>query len=132
MSEAEFANLWVEHTGAIFSAVFGFASIASGFLAATYLVASTIEKALANVVVFFYTVIMLALIGGIQRHGATLMGIRDQLVSANAQWHPAVTEPQILLPLLTNSIVIGMLAIFASSLWYFFHVRRKGVGERVT
>ena len=129
MSEADFAHLFVEHVDTLFSVVFGFASITSGFLAAAYLAAQSIQTSLVRVLICFYSVIDLALIGASQRLVATLVGIRTRLVMENADWHPVVTEPQSIFPIMGNAIVVAMAAIYVAPLWYFFHVRNMSDSE---
>lgn len=123
MTEADFALLFREHTDAVVTILFGFVSITSGFLAASYLVAKTIPKFLAFVMVALYSVAALGLIGYCERHAQVVIGIRDKLVEFDANWHVAVTEPQFILPSLSYAMIGAMLAIYVACVWYFFYAR---------
>jgi hypothetical protein len=91
MTEADFATLFVEHADAVVTILFGFVSITSGFLAASYLVARSIPKFLAIVLVGLYSVAGLALIGYCERLAHLFMDIRGHLIDMGANCHTEVT-----------------------------------------
>ena len=123
MTEADFATLFPVHAEAVITILFGFVSITSGFLAATYLVAQTIPKLLAVVLVSLYSVAAIALIGYCERHVQLILAIREQLREIGADWHVVVSENQIINPVLNYALIASMLAIYVASVWYFFYVR---------
>ena len=125
MTEADFALMFREHTDALVTILFGFVSITSGFLAATYLVAKELPQFLANVMVALYSVAGIALIGYSERHAQVILGIREKLVEFNSSWHVAVTEPQFVLPTLSYAMISSMFVIYLASIWYFFHARNE-------
>ncbi len=124
MTEAELAELFGDHAEAVVTILFGFASITSGFLAATFLVAKSIPTLLASVMVGLYSFMAFAVIGYCERHSALLVAIRGELKSLGANWHTAVVEPQWVLPALSYSLVFSMVAIYAASVIYFLHARK--------
>ena len=130
MSENDFAILFAVHAEAVITILFGFVSITSGFLAAAYLVARTIPKMLAAVLVGLYSVAGLALIGYCERHAQLLMAIRDQLKDIGANWHTAVIENQLINPVLSYTLIVSMLTIYIASVWFFFYARNTEPIER--
>ena len=127
MSEAEIGLLFNEHVDSFVTILFGYFSITSAFLVASYLAAKVIPTLLAYVLVFLYSTTGLALIAYAQRHGQVCAGLQHELKTIGATWHVVATEPVWLFPLMTNTMVFSMLAIFVASVWYFFYARKSDV-----
>ncbi|MEH6543718.1 MAG: hypothetical protein V7721_07230 [Porticoccaceae bacterium] len=125
MSESEIANLFIGHVDSFVTILFGYFSITSAFLVASYLAARTIPTLLAYVMVSLYSTVALALIGYAQRHGVVAVALRNELKQLGVDWHTAATEPSIILPTLQNMMVVSMLVIFVASIWYFFYARNR-------
>jgi hypothetical protein len=126
VTEADFAALFHDHADSVVTILFGYFSVTSAFLVATYLTARTIPAMLAYVVVALYSIAALSLIGYCHRHSATLIKIREELNEMGATWHTAVSEPSFILPILNYTMIFSMLAIFFASIWYYFHARAEG------
>ena len=126
--EIELAALFQSHADSVATLLFGYFSVTSAFLGASYFVATTLSRGLATVVVALYSVTGLALIGYCERHGALLVQIRTELVRLDVSWHTAVSEPSFVLPSLNYTIVAAMFAIYIASIWYFFNARRQADG----
>ena len=93
MSESEIANLFIGHVDSFVTILFGYFSITSAFLVASYLAARTIPTLLAYVMVSLYSTVALALIGYAQRHGVVAVALRNELKQLGVDWHTAATEP---------------------------------------
>ena len=129
MSEAEFASLFQSHTDSVANLLFGYFSVTSAFLVASYLAAKSLSRNLRIVVIALYSVTALTIVGYCNRHAAIVVAIRDELIALDATWHTAVSEPSFILPTLNNTIVVSMLAIYAASIWYHFHAGRGNEGD---
>ncbi|MGR8946486.1 MAG: hypothetical protein ACU84Q_00460 [Gammaproteobacteria bacterium] len=125
MPEADTALLFNEHVNSFVQILFGFFSITSAFLVASFLAARVVPLLLAYVMVFLYASTAAALIGYAERHMQVALGLRDELKKQGATWHVVVTEPEYVFPLLTNSMVISMCAVLIASVWYFFYARKN-------
>ena len=123
MSEADLSMLFHAHGDSLLTVLFGYFSIASAFLIAAYLAAPLIPPRLAQLIVTLYSFTAIVLMGMINRQGALIVSVRDQLALAGATWHDAVSEPQFILPTVMNALVIIMLAFYIASIVYFFHAR---------
>ncbi len=126
MSEAEIGLLFNEHVDSFVTILFGYFSITSAFLVASYLAAKEIPPLLAYVMVILYSGTTLGLIAFAQRHGEVAAGLGRELRNLGVTWQVVATEPEWLLPLLTNTMVFSMLAIFFASVWFFFYARQTG------
>ena len=115
--------LFNEHVDSFVTILFGYFSITSAFLVASYLAARTIPKLLAYVLVVLYATTALSLIGFAQRHSEVCIGLQHELILAEANWHAVATEPVWLFSLMTNTMVFSMLAIFIASVWFFIYAR---------
>lgn len=129
MSEAEIGLLFNEHVDSFVTILFGYFSITSAFLVASYLAAKVIPKLLAIVMILLYSATALALIAYAQRHGEVAVGLSRELRTLGVTWQIVATEPDWFLPLLQNSMVFSMFAIFVASVWFFFYARNTKIGE---
>ena len=129
MSEADLGLLFNEHADSFVTILFGYFSITSAFLVASYLAAKIIPRLLAVVMILLYSTTALALIGYAQRHGEVTVGLGRELRNIEATWQVVATEPEWLLPLMQNLMVFSMLAIFIASIWFFFYSRHTKIGE---
>ncbi len=128
MTDFELAYVFNEHVETQVTMLFGYFSITSAFLVASYLTAHSLSRFLAWVVIALYSVASLALIIISHRYVQMLVGIRNQM-SESMLWHPAAYEAPFLLPLTFYLINISLLAIFIASLWFFRIARlSNGVG----
>ncbi|MGK0261055.1 MAG: hypothetical protein ACI96M_004511 [Candidatus Azotimanducaceae bacterium] len=123
MTEADFAALFHDHADSVVTILFGYFSVTSAFLVASYLTARTLPTTLTYVVVALYSFAALSLIGYCHRHSTLLLEIWEELVNRGAYWHTAVSEPSLVLPILNYTMVFSMLAIFFASIWYHFHAK---------
>ena len=78
MTEAEIAVLFNEHVNSFVTIFFGYFSIISAFLAASYLAAKLIPKLLACAMVALYSTTSLALIAYAERHDQVCVGLRGE------------------------------------------------------
>ena len=129
MTEADLATLFHGHADSVVTILFGYFSVTSAFLVASYLTARTLPTLLTYVVVALYSIAALSLIGYCHRHGTLMIEIREELIRLGATWHIAVTEPGFVLPTLNYTMVFAMLAIFFASIWYHFHARASEEGR---
>lgn len=129
MTDAELAMLFLEYIRAAVEVMFGFFSLTSAFLATTYLVGTEISHQLARVVVGLFSFASIVLIAIAQRHLATVVSIRDELVSHGVTWHLATTEPQFILPSLVWAVFFCMSLVAIASLWYFVSTRMQGASD---
>lgn len=125
MSEAELASLFQNHTDSVANLLFGYFSVTSAFLVASYLAAQSLSRSLRIVVLALYSVTALTIVGYCNRHATVAVAIREELRALGATWHTAVSEPSFILPSLNNTIVVSMLAIYAASIWYHFHAAKR-------
>lgn len=132
MNELELSTLFLEHTTAVVEVMFGYLSLVSAFLAATYLAGKEISKLLAGVVVGLFCFASALLIAIVSRYMATAISIQGELVKLGVEWHPAVTEPAFVLPTLGWAVPGCMLLITLTSLWYFLSTRRTKRGWKKT
>jgi uncharacterized membrane protein YesL len=123
MSEAEVGLLFNEHVDSFVTILFGYFSITSAFLVASYLAARKIPHLLANVTIVLYSVMAVSLIAYAQRHGAVCRGLQLEMKKLGVTWQVVATEPTWLFPLMTNTMVLSMFGIFIASVAYFFYAR---------
>ena len=125
MNEADVGLLFNEHVDSFVTILFGYFSITSAFLVASYLVAKKIPPLLTYVMIFLYSTTALSLIAYAQRHGEVAAGLGRELRARGVTWQVVATEPEWLLPLMTNTMVFSMFAVFVASVWFFFHARHS-------
>ena len=125
MSEADLFDLWFAHTDAILTLLFGHFSVTSAFLAVAYLAGKEISRSLSAIVVALYSVMTVALIVSVERHGVAALSVRDELAARGSAWHSLMTEPQAILPITTYALVTTMTVFFVVSILYFFQMRKK-------
>ena len=125
MNEVDVALLFQATADGLTTLVFGYVSITSGFLAATYLVGRTAPRELAFVMVALYSVASIVLIVYCERHATSMVLYQGLLRDIGATWHISVQEPPMLLRTVSTALVISLAAIFACSLWYFYFVRKS-------
>ena len=123
MTEADLSILFHAHADSVVTILFGYFSVTSAFLVASYLAARSLPIVLTYVVIALYTLAALSLIGYCERHAELLINIREELRAAGVMWHTAVSEPRYVLPILNYTMVGSMLAIYFASIWYHFHAR---------
>jgi hypothetical protein len=126
MTDFELSYLFNEHVETMVTMLFGYFSITSAFLVATYLTAHTLARFIAWVVIALYSVTSLALFIISYKYVQMVVGIRDAMRDHMMSWHPGVTEHPLILPLTFYSIAFGLLAIFVASLWFFYIARFSG------
>jgi hypothetical protein len=123
VTEAEAALLFNQHVDSFVTILFGYFSVTSAFLVASFLGARVVPKLLAYVMVFLYGFTAIALIGYAERHVQVALGLRSELKRHGASWHIVVTEPEVMLPFTSYTMVTAMAAILVASIWYFFYAR---------
>ena len=125
MSDFEMAYLFNEYVDVIFTILFGYISVTSGFLTVTYFVGAKLPRFIAGVVVSLYSVASIPLIVVAFRYARMLDAIRNKM-GDSLQWHPAAYEPHLFIPLTFYTFATCLLAIFIASIWYFYRVRVSG------
>lgn len=86
MSEAEIGLLFNEHVDSFVTILFGYFSITSAFLVASYLAAKAIPQLLAYVMILLYSTTTLSLIAYAQRHGEVAVGLGHELRDLGVTW----------------------------------------------
>ena len=124
MSEYELVTLFNSHIETMIAIFMAFVSTTSAFLIVTYLAATEFPRFLARVTVGLYSITSLTLMGIGERQAATIIGLRSQMEGV-VFWHPAVYEAEWILPTALYSIIVTMLFLFVSSLWFFFFTRQR-------
>lgn len=82
MNEADIGILFNGHVDSFVTILFGYFSITSAFLVASYLAAKAIPTLLAYVLVLLYSTTALSLIAYAQRHSAVAIGLQHELKDA--------------------------------------------------
>ena len=125
MSEYELADLFNSHVQTVITIFMAFVSTTSAFLIVTYLAAKEFSSFLTRVVVALYTISSLMLIGITQRQTQVIVGLRGEMEGV-ATWHPAVYEPEWIMPTAFSSVVIVMGLFMMGALWFFAFTRKAG------
>ncbi len=126
MSEIEILLVELLNTNAttMIELFFGFISATSAYLVVSHIAAQELSTALVKVTVALYSVTAAVLIGGTQRQGMVLFGIREQMEKVpSLTWHPAVYEADWIFPTIIYGMPMVESLLFVSSVWYFFHAR---------
>lgn len=79
MTEANTALLFNQHVDSFVTILFGYFSVTSAFLGASFLAARVVPKLLAYVMVFLYGFTAIGLIGYAERHVQVALGLRSEL-----------------------------------------------------
>ena len=124
MSESDLLVIWLGHTDALTTILFGHFSMTSAFLAVGYLAGKAIPTRLASIAIGLYAVMALTLTGTAQRHGVAAISVRDKLASMDANWHSMISEPQFIFPIAMYTLVVSMAVISFVSIAYFLSARR--------
>ena len=126
MSAYELTDAFMNHVQLGMTFFMAFLSATSAFLMVAYLAGCNLPSYLAKVVVSIYTLASIFLIFSFHRISSIFIAIRDEMHGI-ANWHPAVYEPQAIIQVVQWLVVVIMILLYLSSLWYFHHVRINGV-----
>ena len=124
MSEYELVDLFNSHVQGILAIFMAFISTTSAFLVATYLAGRKFSSFLARVTMSLYVMSSLVLIDISERQATTLIDLREEMRGA-ASWHPAVYEADWIAPTSAYSLIVLMVSLLISSLWFFAYTRRS-------
>lgn len=102
-----------------------FISATSAFLVVAHLAAKTISSNLTKLAVGLYSFTAIFYLGNFQRAFTAVIAFRDKMAEANMSWHPAVADPQWVMPVIMWMGVTIMILFAFSSVVYFISARKR-------
>ena len=131
MTDYEIVSLFHEVVTGVNASLANFLTVLLAMLVASHMAAHKLDRAAAGVVLAVYSTFSLGMVNEIHAGYRDFAAIGAEMVrigglpGSTIAWHPTVANGGAGLELLPRIIAVMLVGAWISSIWFFFHARRR-------
>ena len=126
MSQFELLEAWLGHSNFLLSVFVAFISATSAYLIVANVKGQELHRNIFVLVSSLYLLASVFFILFYIKVAESMLNLRGQMRETDMSWYNVVYETQFIFPTIVAIGGILMICLVVGSIWYFFHLRKKG------